>query len=174
MEQQYNVDWTEYWFIIRCVIAFWCLTGDLVVQGTYDCGSAQFPKVVRVTDRNEETIFSQTNQYYDSRRDCILTIIGKRNYQLELELTSIDIDEYAYTTEHCGGLCCSDYLKIFNSEYRKIFNSKYFNIFISQYLKIFNSEYLKIPQLVYQRPWYVLFCLWKSAYKRSLAAYRKE
>ena len=29
------------------------------------------------------------------------------------------------------------------------------------------------PQLVYQRPWYVLFCLWKSAYKRSLA-YRKE
>ena len=30
------------------------------------------------------------------------------------------------------------------------------------------------PQLVYQRPWYVLFCLWKSAYKRSLAAYRKE
>ena len=30
------------------------------------------------------------------------------------------------------------------------------------------------PQLVYQSPWYVLFCLWKSAYKRSLAAYRKE
>ena len=30
------------------------------------------------------------------------------------------------------------------------------------------------PQLVYQRSWYVLFCLWKSAYKRSLAAYRKE
>ena len=30
------------------------------------------------------------------------------------------------------------------------------------------------PQLVYQRPWYVLFCLWKCAYKRSLAAYRKE
>ena len=30
------------------------------------------------------------------------------------------------------------------------------------------------PQLVYQRPWYVLFCLWNSAYKRSLAAYRKE
>ena len=30
------------------------------------------------------------------------------------------------------------------------------------------------PQLVYQRPWYVLFCLWKSAYKRFLAAYRKE
>ena len=30
------------------------------------------------------------------------------------------------------------------------------------------------PQLVYQRPWYVLFCLWKRAYKRSLAAYRKE
>ena len=30
------------------------------------------------------------------------------------------------------------------------------------------------PQLVYQRPWYVLFCLWKSAYKRSLGAYRKE
>ena len=25
-----------------------------------------------------------------------------------------------------------------------------------------------------QRPLYVLFCLWKSAYKRSLAAYRKE
>ena len=30
------------------------------------------------------------------------------------------------------------------------------------------------PQLVYQRPWYVLFCLWKTTYKRSLAAYRKE
>ena len=31
-----------------------------------------------------------------------------------------------------------------------------------------------VPQLVYQMSWYVLFCLWKSAYKRSLAAYRKE
>ena len=30
------------------------------------------------------------------------------------------------------------------------------------------------PQLVNQRPWYVLFCLWKSAYKRSLAAYQKR
>ena len=30
------------------------------------------------------------------------------------------------------------------------------------------------PQLVYQRPWYVLFSLWKSAYKRSLAAYTKR
>ena len=27
------------------------------------------------------------------------------------------------------------------------------------------------PHLVYPRPWYVLFCLWKSAYKISLAAY---
>ncbi|XP_041354949.1 uncharacterized protein LOC121372603 [Gigantopelta aegis] len=89
--------------------------GDLVVQGTHGCGSSQYPKEVRITDRNEETIFSQTNQYYDSRRDCILTIIGKRNYQLQLELTSIDIDQYAFTTEHCGGLCCTDYLKIFNS-----------------------------------------------------------
>ena len=30
------------------------------------------------------------------------------------------------------------------------------------------------PQLVHQRPWYVLSCLWDSAYKRTLAANRKE
>ena len=30
------------------------------------------------------------------------------------------------------------------------------------------------PQLVHQRLWYVLSCLWESACKRSLAAYRKE
>ena len=30
------------------------------------------------------------------------------------------------------------------------------------------------PRLVYQRPWYVLSCLWDDAYKRTLAAYRKE
>ena len=30
------------------------------------------------------------------------------------------------------------------------------------------------PQLVHQSMWYVLFCLWESAYKRSLAAWRKE
>ena len=28
--------------------------------------------------------------------------------------------------------------------------------------------------LVYQRPWYVLSCLWDGAYKRTLAANRKE
>ena len=30
------------------------------------------------------------------------------------------------------------------------------------------------PRLVQQRPWYVLSCLWDSAYKRTLAANRKE
>ena len=29
-------------------------------------------------------------------------------------------------------------------------------------------------QLVQQRPWYVLSCLWDGAYKRTLAANRKE
>ena len=30
------------------------------------------------------------------------------------------------------------------------------------------------PRLVQQRPWYVLFCRWNGAYKRTLAANRKE
>ena len=30
------------------------------------------------------------------------------------------------------------------------------------------------PRLVYQRPWYVLPCLWDDAYKKNLAANRKE
>ena len=30
------------------------------------------------------------------------------------------------------------------------------------------------PRLVLQRPWYVLSCLWDDAYKRTLAANRKE
>ena len=30
------------------------------------------------------------------------------------------------------------------------------------------------PRLVEQRPWYVLSCLWDGAYKRTLAANRKE
>ena len=30
------------------------------------------------------------------------------------------------------------------------------------------------PRMVQQRPWYVLSCLWDSAYKRTLAANRNE
>ena len=30
------------------------------------------------------------------------------------------------------------------------------------------------PQLVYQTLWYVLFCLWDGAYKRTLAANQTE
>ena len=30
------------------------------------------------------------------------------------------------------------------------------------------------PRLVYQRPWYVLSCLWDDAYKRTLAFNRKR
>ena len=30
------------------------------------------------------------------------------------------------------------------------------------------------PRRVEQRPWYVLFCLWDGAYKRTLAVNRKE
>ena len=30
------------------------------------------------------------------------------------------------------------------------------------------------PRLVYQRPWYVLSCLWDGAYKRTLTVNRKE
>ena len=30
------------------------------------------------------------------------------------------------------------------------------------------------PRLVQQRPWYVLSCLWDDAYKRTIAANRKE
>ena len=48
-----------------------------------------------------------------------------------------------------------------------------FNIGIGHEIGLFSVP-TSGPQLVYQRPWYVLFCLWKSAYKRSLAAYRKE
>ena len=32
----------------------------------------------------------------------------------------------------------------------------------------------RAPRLVYQRPWYVLSCLWDCAYKRTLAVNRKE
>ena len=32
----------------------------------------------------------------------------------------------------------------------------------------------RAPRLVKQRPWYVLSCLWDGAYKRTLAANRKE
>ena len=31
-----------------------------------------------------------------------------------------------------------------------------------------------VPRLVQQRLWYVLSCLWDDAYKRTLAANRKE
>ena len=31
-----------------------------------------------------------------------------------------------------------------------------------------------LSSMLIQRPWYVLFCLWDDAYKRTLAANRKE
>ena len=31
-----------------------------------------------------------------------------------------------------------------------------------------------VSRLVFQRPWYVLSCMWDSAYKRTLAVNRNE
>ena len=35
-------------------------------------------------------------------------------------------------------------------------------------------ELFLVPLLVYQRPWYVLYCLWDCAYKRTLAVIGKS
>ncbi|XP_046353985.2 uncharacterized protein LOC124133589 [Haliotis rufescens] len=102
-----------------CFLVLFChfvvVPGNINVQNQYECGSYQYPREVRVTDRDEDIISSQAQEYYASDRNCLLTIIGKKNYQIELELRQIDLDGHAYATDHCGGLCCNDFLKIFNS-----------------------------------------------------------
>ncbi|KAK6170489.1 hypothetical protein SNE40_018871 [Patella caerulea] len=100
--------------LIFCFIAG--TSGDIFLQDRYEnCGSYREPVEIRITDRDEEDIRSHSNQYYSAERNCMVTIIGKKQHQISLELTNIDIDGHAYSTDHCKGLCCKDYLKIFNS-----------------------------------------------------------
>ncbi|XP_076450279.1 uncharacterized protein LOC143286551 [Babylonia areolata] len=90
------------------------LSADIVLQGQ-NCGSQQTPLVVRMTQKDEDTVVSHVGEYYELSKDCIVTIIGKPYYQFQLELLSIDIDSRSYYADYCKGLCCNDYLKMFNS-----------------------------------------------------------
>ena len=90
------------------------VTADYVIQGE-NCGSQQVPLVVRMTQKDEETIYSHTGDYYRPSLDCILTLVGKPYYQFTIELLHINIDSRSYYADFCKGLCCSDYLKLFNS-----------------------------------------------------------
>ncbi|KAL8585434.1 hypothetical protein ACOMHN_061915 [Nucella lapillus] len=68
-----------------------------------------------MTQKDEDTIVSHAGEYYELSKDCIVTIIGKTYYQFELNLRNIDIDSRSYYADYCKGLCCNDYLKMFNS-----------------------------------------------------------
>lgn len=87
---------------------------DYVIQGQ-NCGSQHAPLVVRMTQKDEETIYSHTGDYYLPSLDCILTLVGKPYYQFTIELLHINIDSRSYYADFCNGLCCSDYLKLFNA-----------------------------------------------------------
>nr|KAG5709717.1 hypothetical protein BaRGS_027742 [Batillaria attramentaria] len=68
-----------------------------------------------MTQIDEDYIVSHAgNEYYAPSYDCIVTLIGKQYYQFQIELRMIDIDKRRYSSEYCKGLCCHDYLKMYN------------------------------------------------------------
>ncbi|ESO87261.1 hypothetical protein LOTGIDRAFT_229368 [Lottia gigantea] len=114
MEGSVRLKYCKQLFI--CLLCTSLVYGDRFLQDRYDnCGSYEKPQEVRITDVDKDFIYSQSNSYYSPERNCIMTIIGKKNHQIELQLTTLDIDGHAYRSDHCGGLCCKDYLKLFNS-----------------------------------------------------------
>ena len=76
---------------------------------------------------------------------------------------------FSHSTQFGAGRSSVDSVPVFEAVGRRIDPSQWTQLQFGLF-----SVPTSGPQLVYQRPWYVLFCLWKSAYKRSLAAYRKE
>ena len=76
---------------------------------------------------------------------------------------------YRHSTQFGAGRSSVDSLPVFEAVGRRIDPSQWTQLQFGLF-----SVPTSGPQLVYQRLWYVLFCLWNSAYKRSLAAYRKE
>ena len=85
-------------------------------------------------------------------------------------VTTVYVTTVYVTTVHVGAGCSSvDSVSAFEAVGRRIDPSQWTQLQFGLF-----SVPTSGPQLVYQRPWYVLFCLWKSAYKRSLAAYPKE
>ena len=104
---------------------------------------------------------------------CIKTSRNTDILKREKPSTDRIVHTTAFVTSLCGarGAGCSsvDSVPAFEAVGRRIDPSHWTQLQFGLF-----SVPTSGPQLVYQRPWYVLFCLWKSAYKRSLAAYRKE
>ena len=48
------------------------------------------------------------------------------------------------------------------------------SLFTMELIKCLFLVPVSAPRLVEERPWYVISCLWDDAYKRNLAANRKE
>ena len=89
-------------------------------------------------------------------------------YQTSFSELVLSFTAYAFQTRRAG--CSSvDSVPAFEAVRRRIDPSQWTQLQFGLF-----SVPTSGPQMVYQRPWYVMFCLWKSAYKRSLAAYRKE
>ena len=105
--------WLPCGLFVLCVLIS-PFAADIVIQGQ-NCGSQQIPLVVRMTQTDEERIISHAGEdYYRIGLDCIVTLIGKPYYQFQLELLMINIDSRSYHADYCKGLCCSDYLKLYN------------------------------------------------------------
>ena len=63
----------------------------------------------------QDTIQSQSNpQYYEDGRNCIVYIKAKPDHQIEILLSSLDVDSHGEYDAAGYPKKCFDYLKLFN------------------------------------------------------------
>lgn len=70
-----------------------------------------------MTQEVQDSIQSQSNpKYYEDGRNCIVYIKAKPDHQIEIQLSSLDVDAYGEYDSAGYPTKCYDYLKLFNGK----------------------------------------------------------
>lgn len=92
-------------------------TGNIIVQDDSNCGSLRYPTTKTLNDRDEDIITSHERDFYLPGKDCVVSILGKTNYQFEITLEFLQVDKNAILDEVTKEpIKCHDYLKIYDSK----------------------------------------------------------
>lgn len=81
-----------------------------------ECSSIWNPEIKRVQDRDTFQVYSQSveQDFYESDRNCVVTLIGKVGYQWEIRITKFDVE--GDTTAGDVPVKCQDFVKIYDAE----------------------------------------------------------
>ncbi|KAK3598838.1 hypothetical protein CHS0354_007444 [Potamilus streckersoni] len=91
----------------------------VILQNQYgDCSSIWNPQERYLQDRDEYIVVSQTVEqtFYASEKNCVVSIIGKLNYQWEIRITTFDVDSTAQIDASGNPRYCGDFVKLYDSQ----------------------------------------------------------